>query len=82
MTPLPEAGSPVMYGFGPSLPEDATTITPSFAAFEAATASGVSVAPNGEPSDMLITSMLWSTAHSIASMTSLVEPLQPKIRTA
>ena len=57
MTPLPLAGSPVVYGFEPSLPEDATTMTPSLAAFDAATASGLSVEPNVEPSDMLITSM-------------------------
>ena len=81
ITSLPEAGSPVMYAFEPSLPEEATTMTPSCAAFSAATASGESGLPNGEPSDMLITSMLLSTAHSIASMTSFVGPLQPKIFT-
>ncbi len=67
-----------MYGLGPSLPDEATTMTPSCAAFSAATASGESGLPNGEPSDMLMTSMLLSTAHSIASMTSFVGPLQPK----
>ena len=54
-----------MYGFGPLLPADATTITPALAALAAATRW--SSVPNGEPSDMLMTSMSLSTAHSIAS---------------
>ncbi len=79
ITSLPVPGVPVMYGLLPSLPDDVTTITPSWAAFSAASASGESALPNGEPSDMLMTSMLWSTAHSIASITSFVPPAQPKI---
>ena len=51
------------------------------AAFVDATASGLSFVPNDEPSDMLITSMSLSTAHSIASTTTSVEPAQPKTRT-
>ncbi len=73
-------GEPVMYWFGPLLPEDATTMTPAFAAFVEATADGSSAVPNEEPSDMLITSMSWSTAHSIASTTTSDEPSQPKTR--
>src|SRR6201999_3217347 len=57
ITPVPEAGEPLRYGFWPLLPAEATTITPSFAAFDAATALGSSPLPNGEPSDMLMTSM-------------------------
>ena len=49
--------------------------------FVAATASWLSGRPNSEPSDMLMTSMSLSTAHSIASSVSLVGPLQPKILT-
>src|SRR5664279_1921759 len=79
--PALEAGVPVMYAFGPSLPEDAITITPSRAAFVDATASGESGLPNGEPRDMLITSMWFATDHSIASTTTSVEPWQPKTRT-
>jgi hypothetical protein len=45
-----------MYWLGPSLPVDVTTTTPSFAAFVVATADGSSFEPNGEPSDMLMTS--------------------------
>ena len=71
-----------MYGFGPLLPDEATTMTPAFAAFVEATAVGSSVVPNGEPSDMLMTSMSLSTAHSIASTTTSVEPSQPKTRIA
>ena len=71
-----------MYGFGPLLPADATTMTPAFAAFVDATASGSSALPNGDPSDMLITSMSWSTAQSIASTTTFVEPTQPNTRIA
>src|SRR4051794_5263824 len=63
--PTPEAGEPVMYGFEPWLPDEAMTMTPDFAAFVEATAAGSSGLPNGEPSDMLMTSMSLSTAHSI-----------------
>ncbi len=56
-------------------------MTPAFAAFVEATADGSSFVPNGEPSDMLITSMSLSTAHSIASTVTSVEPSQPKTRT-
>ncbi len=58
---------------------DATTITPALAAFEAACAAGSSALPNGEPSERLITSMPWLTAHSIPSIVASVEPSQPKI---
>src|ERR1035437_8398376 len=51
-----EAGVPVMYALGPSLPLDATTTAPARDAFSAATASGVLVVPKSEPSDMLMTS--------------------------
>src|SRR5690348_6890518 len=71
------AGVPVMYAFGPSLPDEAMTITPSRAAFVDATASGLFAEPRGEPRDMLITSMWFATAHSIASTTTSVEPAQP-----
>src|SRR6188508_457372 len=71
-----------MYGLGPSLPEAATTMTPSFTALLAATASGESAVPKVEPRDMLITSMSCSTDHSIASITTSEEPSQPKTRTA
>src|SRR5215467_111924 len=81
MTPVPEAGEPVMYGFWPLLPADATTMTPSLAALFEATADGSSALPNGEPSDMLMTSMWLLTAHSIASTVTSVEPAQPKTRT-
>ena len=57
-------------------------MTPSCAALAAAAAPGSSALPNGEPSDMLMTSMWLSTAHSIASIVSFVGPLQPKIFTA
>src|SRR5262245_60820203 len=57
-------------------------MTPSFAALLEATASGESGVPNGEPSDMLMTSMSLATAHSIASTTTSVEPAQPNTRTA
>ena len=46
-----------------------------------ATADGSSFVPNDEPSDMLITSMSLSTAHSIASTVTSVEPSQPNTRT-
>ena len=69
-----------MYWLGPLLPAEATTMTPAFAAFVEATADGSSSVPNDEPSDMLITSMSLSTAHSIASTVTSVEPSQPKTR--
>ena len=69
-----------MYWFGPLLPAEVTTITPDFAAFVEATADGSSAVPNEEPSDMLITSMSFSTAHSIASTVTSVEPSQPNTR--
>ena len=64
------------------MPADATTMTPALAAFAAATAEGSLASPNGPPSDMLMTSMSWSTAHSMASTTTSVEPWQPKTRMA
>src|SRR5882724_3362943 len=80
--PLPVPGEPVTYGLGPELPAEQTTMTPAFAAFVEATALGSSALPNGEPSDMLITSMPLATAHSMASTVTSVEPPQPKTRTA
>ena len=71
-----------MYCAGPSLPAEATTITPALTAFVDATADGSSALPNGEPSDMLMTSMWFATAHSIASTVTSVEPSQPKTRSA
>ena len=71
-----------MYGLWPALPAEATTMTPSLAALLAATADGSSAPPNGEPSDMLMTSMSWSTAHSMASTVTSVEPSQPNTRIA
>src|SRR5439155_8026243 len=82
MAPSAVAGEPVMYGLKPLLPADATTTTPAFAAFVDATAEGSSFEPNAEPSDMLMTSMSLSTAQSIASTVTSVEPSQPKTRTA
>src|SRR5262249_5973976 len=82
IAPLAVAGAPSTYGFGPLLPADATTMRPSLAALFDATASGSSGPPYGEPRDMLMTSMLWSTAHSIASTTTFVEPAHPNTRTA
>src|SRR5205807_4198584 len=82
MAPSAVAGEPVTYGLGPLLPADATTMTPALAAFVDATASGSSFEPNGEPSDMLMTSISLSTAHSIASTVTSVAPAQPKMRTA
>src|SRR6059036_1943195 len=76
MAPSPVAGEPVMYGLGPLLPADATTITPAFAALVDATADGSSFVPNDEPSDMLMTSMSLSTAQSMASTTTSVGPSQ------
>ena len=82
MAPSAVAGEEVTYGLAPPLPADATTMTPAFAAFVDATAAGSSFEPNVEPSDMLMTSMSLSTAHSIASTTRSVAATQPKTRTA
>ena len=62
----------------PSLPLEATTTTPAREALSAATASGVLEVPKSEPSDMLMTSAPSWTALLIASVTTSVEPLQPK----
>ena len=82
MAPTALAGEPVTYGLAPSLPAEATTMTPALAALVEATAEGSSFEPKVEPSDMLITSMSLSTAHSIASTVTSVEPSQPKTRMA
>src|SRR6185312_4730094 len=82
MTPSPVPGEPTRYWFKPLLPAAATTTTPAFAALVAAFADGSSLVPNGEPSDMLITSMSLSTAQSMASTTTSVGPAQPNTRTA
>ncbi len=71
-----------MYWLAPLLPAEVTTTTPAFAAFVDASAEGSSFVPNDEPSDMLMTSMSFSTAHSIASTVTSVEPSQPNTRTA
>ena len=47
-----------------------------------ASLSELSAAPHSEPSDMLMTSMLFATAQSMASLTTLVDPAQPNTRTA
>ena len=75
-------GLPVIIAFGPLLPEDATTVVPARAALLLATASGLSADPNGEPRDMLMTSMPSATARLIASTTTSVEPAHPKTRYA
>src|SRR6476619_6735216 len=80
IAPSAVPGEPVMYWLGPSLPADVTTTTPSLAALVVATADGSSFDPNGEPSDMLMTSRWFLTAHSIASTVTSVEPAQPKTR--
>src|SRR5438067_11981313 len=80
IAPSAVAGEPVMYWFAPLLPAEATTTMPAFAALVDAAADGSSAEPNGEPSDMLTTSMSLSTAHSSASTTTSVEPLQPNTR--
>ena len=80
IAPSPVPGEPVMYWFGPLLPAEVTTITPALAALVEATADGSSFLPKDEPSDMLITSMSFSTAHSIASTVTSVAPVQPKTR--
>ena len=82
IAPVADAGEPVMYRPAPLLPAEATTMIPAFAAFVDATASGFDASPNGEPRDMLITSMPLSTAQSIASTTTFVEPAQPNTRIA
>src|SRR2546426_6896805 len=82
MAPSAVDGEPMTYGLGPALPADATTMTPALAAVVDATADGSSFEPNGEPSDMLMTSMSLSTAHSIAPTTTSVGPWQPNTRTA
>src|SRR6267378_1470952 len=82
IAPSALAGELVMYGAEPALPEAATTMTPAFAALSAASASAVLATPKSAPSDMLITSMSWSTAQLIASTTTLVDPEQPKTRIA
>src|SRR5919106_996411 len=81
MAPLPEPGAPVMYCAGPLFPAEVTTEIPAAAAFVDAIADGLSARPNAEPSDMLITSMSFSTAQSIACTVTWVAPLQPKTRT-
>src|SRR5438552_12389367 len=78
----PAAGEPRKYGAGPALPAAATTIRPASAAASDASASAVSSGPKSAPRDMLITSIPCSTAQSIASTTTLVDPAQPKTRTA
>ena len=74
-------GDPVMYWFAPLLPADVMTMTPAFAALVDATEDGSSFVPNADPSDMLMTSMPLSTAHSMASTVTSVEPRQPNTRT-
>ena len=78
--PAAVPGEPVMYGAGPLLPAEVTTDTPAAAAFVEATADGSSERPKADPSDMLMTSTSWSTAQSIASTVTSVEPWQPKTR--
>ena len=58
------------------------TTTPAPTALLAATDEGSSARPNGEPRDMLITSMSLATAQSMASVVTSVLPLQPKTRSA
>src|SRR5687768_63904 len=82
IAPVPALGAPVMYWDAPLLPAEATTITPEAAALVDASADGSVDRPNGEPSDMLITSMSLSTAQSMASTVTSVEPAQPKTRRA
>src|SRR5882762_2239393 len=82
MAPSAVDGEPITYGLGPALPAEATTITPALAALVDATADGSSFEPNVEPSDMLMTSMSLSTAHSIASTVTSVGPSQPNTRSA
>src|SRR5579862_3599977 len=79
LSPLP--GSLTTYGILPALPAAATTTTPASTAFSEASASASVAVPKSAPSDMLMTCMLCSTAQSMASTTTLVEPEQPKTRT-
>jgi hypothetical protein len=76
-----------MYPAGPLFPADATTVTPLAMAVADATDVGSLWPPNGEPSDMLITSilcvgsvLLCSTTALIANDTTALEPLHPKTR--
>ena len=57
-------------------------MVPASSALVDATASEESSVPYDAPSDMLITSMWFATAHSIASVTTSVLPAQPNTRTA
>src|SRR6266550_567979 len=82
IAPVADAGEPAMYWLAPLFPADATTMIPSFAAFDDATAEGSSAVPYGDPSDMLITSMSLLTAHSMPSTVTSVEPAQPNTRIA
>ncbi len=77
ITPLATPGEPVRYGLGPLLPAEATTTTPAACAFCAAIESASCAVPKEEPSDMLMTSMRFFTAQSMASTTTSVEPSQP-----
>src|SRR5882672_6462983 len=78
----PEAGDPVMYGFGPLFPAEATTTTPASTALVDASALASSTRPKDEPRDMFTTCMWFLTAQSSASTTTFVDPVQPKTRTA
>jgi hypothetical protein len=82
MPPSPEPGFDVMYGAAPALPEADATRMPACAAFVTASASASSAVPKSAPNDMLMTSMSFATAQSMASTTRSVEPVQPKTRTA
>src|SRR6266568_1082571 len=82
IAPVPVDGEPVMYWFAPLLPAEATTIIPALATFVEAIADASSAVPNGEPSDMLITSMPSSKAMLIASTVTFVKPVQPNTRYA
>ena len=82
MVPVPDAGEPVMYWFGPLLPAEETTIIPALATFVEATADASLAVPKGEPSDMLMTSMPSLNAMLIASTVTFVEPVQPNTRYA
>ena len=75
-------GEPTTYAFGPALPADATTATPSLKAFWAATEVGSSAPPRSEPSDMLITLTPSATARFMARSTMLLEPAHPNTRYA
>ena|SRR6185369_3168550 len=79
-----------MKNVSPELPADATTIMPVADALSLATASASYDSPNGDPSDILITSRrsltssspFGSVAQSIASTTTEVLPPQPNTRSA